>query len=109
MGVAVIESKCGAMLSLRTSFLLWAVPNRCCSSITTRAKFLNLIDFWIRAWVPIKIGISPFTVHFRSCALEISVQPEGFTLEGNLRQLEPVISPMFIGKCLKYCIKDSKC
>src|SRR3989344_1570736 len=109
IGVAVIESKCGAILSFLTNFLLWVVPNRCCSSITAKAKFLNLTVFWIRACVPIKIGISPFATHFRSCAREMAVQSAGFVLEGNLRQPDPVIKPMFIGKCLKYSIKDSKC
>src|SRR3989344_1829115 len=117
IGVAVIESKCGAILSFLTKRLLWAVPNRCCSYITTNARFLNLTVFWIRVCVPIKIGISPFATHFKSCAREIVVQPLGFNLEGNFLQPEPVMRPIWtLGifasntECpLKYSIKDSKC
>src|SRR3989338_4566719 len=67
----------------------------------------------MRACVPIKIGISPFATHFKSCAREIVVQLSEFVLEGNFRQPDPVIKPIFIGSPpaggLKYSIKDSKC
>src|SRR3989338_174206 len=113
IGVAVIESKCGALIfpfaSFLTNFLLCAVPNLCCSSTTHSARFLNLTVFWIKACVPINMGISPFATHFKSCARDIFVHPRGLTLEGNFLQPDPVMSPMLIGRYLKYSMKDSKC
>src|SRR3989344_1192007 len=71
----------------------------------------------IRAWVPIRIGISPLATHFKSCVREIVVHPSGFNLEGNFRQPLPVIRPILMGMLAppvsgrgeKYLIKDSKC
>src|SRR3989344_7989982 len=109
IGVAVIDSKCGTILSLCTSAFLCLTPNLCCSSIMAYARCLNFTDFCIKECVPTSTGISPFPTHFRSCAREMSVAPCGFTFDGNFRQPEEVISPMLIGKCEKKEIKFSNC
>src|SRR3989338_3635216 len=125
MGVAVMESKCGRNTEPRGSFSfprakarLWLIPKRGCSSMTQSARFLNCTDFWIRAWVPINIGNSPFATHFKSWAREMVVQDLGFTLDGNFRQPDPVMRPIWMFKFLaspasgrgeKYLMKDSKC
>ena len=44
----------------------------------------------------------------RSCELRLFVATFlFFVFEGNFLQPDPVISPIFIGRCLKYSIKDS--
>src|SRR3990167_1771556 len=108
MGVAVMDNKCGVTSFLVTNFCLWAVPNLCCSSTITNARCLNLTLFWISACVPMRTAISPDATHFKSCEREMSVQPFGLILDGNLRQPLPVMRPMFMGRCEKYFMKDSK-
>ena len=57
------------------------------------------------------MGISPFSTHFKSWALEIFVALFGLTLDGNFWQTEEVTKPIF-GANLnseKYSINDWKC
>src|SRR3990167_6666799 len=55
------------------------MPKRCCSSIMTRPSAFHNTLFCISAWVPTRIGISPFATHLRSCAREMcKVADEGF-------------------------------
>src|SRR3989344_4500423 len=55
------------------------------------------------------IGISPFATHFKSWLREISVQPRGFTFDGNFLHPLPVIRPIWMPVYAKYFINDSKC
>ncbi len=55
------------------------------------------------------IGISPLATHFKSWFLEIWVEKAGFTLEGNLSDIEEVKRPIFIPEFLKSLQKFSKC
>src|SRR3989344_7784751 len=109
IGVAVIDSRCGVFSDLFIAKdALCLAPKRCCSSIITSAKFLNLTLSCIKECVPIRMGISPLAVHFKSWALEIFVASLGLTLEGNFWQPEEVIRPI-LGVNLnseKYSIND---
>src|SRR3989344_2714158 len=61
------------------------------------------------ACVPTSIAISPPATHFKSCEREMSVARPRAVLEGNFLQPLPVMSPIFIGRSLKYSINDWKC
>src|SRR3989344_6697521 len=84
-------------------------PKRCCSSTIASPSFLKTTFFSMRECVPINIGISPFATHFKSWLLEMWVESAGFTLEGNLLEMEEVKRPIFIPEFLKSLVKVSKC
>ena len=77
IGVAVMTNTCGGMLDFFQSLALWATPNRCCSSITAKPKFLNCTTSSIIAWVPTTKCISssnkPFNILLRSPILVLPV------------------------------------
>ena len=101
MGVAVIESRCGATEPLVASFCRCTMPKRCCSSMMAYAKYLNESDFSMSACVPMTIGISPFATIFLNIAFESFADSSYRTLEGNFWHSLPVMSPMGIGWSLK--------
>src|SRR3989338_4870649 len=107
IGVAVMVNKCGTDFFVlfcvcsaffpRANAMRWLMPKRCCSSIMTRPSAFHNTFFCISAWVPTRIGISPFATHLRSCAREMcvcsSVRQPADILEGNLRHSLPVMRP----------------
>ncbi len=60
IGVAVI-ARISGFIPISRSVARCCTPKRCCSSITAKPRFLNAMSGWIKAWVPIKISISPFS------------------------------------------------
>src|SRR3989338_1953195 len=56
-----------------------------------------------------RIGISPFSTHFKSWGLDIFVQRSFEVFDGNFLAPLPVISPTGILYLEKYSMKDSKC
>ena len=77
IGVAVITKICGGHSFFFHKAARWATPNLCCSSITTKPKFLNTTVGSIRACVPINISILPCSnsskIRFLSLALVVPV------------------------------------
>ena len=58
MGVADMTSRCGRV-PLPTSAARCSTPKRCCSSVTTRARFLNSTSSESSACVPTQSPVSP--------------------------------------------------
>ena len=58
MGVADMTSTLGAS-PFSDSSVRWRTPKRCCSSVTTRPRFLYSTPSVISAWVPIARSHSP--------------------------------------------------
>ncbi len=61
IGVAVITSTCGATEFFFHNRALCATPKRCCSSITTNPRFLNVTLSSSRACVPTRIWSEPLS------------------------------------------------
>ena len=59
IGVAVI-TKVSGLFPFAAIAVLCFTPNLCCSSVTTKPKFLNVTFSVIKACVPISTSISPF-------------------------------------------------
>ena len=95
MGVAVI-TRTSAAAPLSPRFRRWCTPNRCCSSITVRAKSLKTTSSVNRACVPIMISIWP-------CAKSSRIACLGLPL------LRPVRIWMRIGRSLQNAVNVSRC
>ena len=65
IGVADISNTSQSLPPFIAKSDLCLTPNLCCSSITTKPKFLNLIFFWNKEWVPIKKFILPSARSFK--------------------------------------------
>ena len=61
IGVAVNIKIWGEVIPFWDKLALWATPNLCCSSITTKPRFLNLMFGWIKECVPTIIFIFPLS------------------------------------------------
>ena len=86
MGVADITSTCGRVSPRSLKTARWTTPNRCCSSTTARVSRGISTDFWIRAWVPMRMSTSPSRA-FR-CTSSFSFLP-----------ILPSRRPMVMGFC----------
>ena len=77
IGVAVMISTSGAYSDLFTRAARWFTPKRCCSSVTTKARWANTTSSCNSAWVPTKIfrlpSASSCKISRRSAALVLLV------------------------------------